>query len=79
MRFGLCSVDNVSADHRQMDDWIRKVTTGDLNSFQLSCIRRFVVEFHVLALRDFAAKGRSVIGCLHSKLPVAERQIRHKE
>ena len=64
-----------------MDEWIRKVTTRDLSSFQLSCIRRLVVESHALALSDLqrTVDQPSDPMLMHRKLPVAERQIRQKE
>ena len=64
-----------------MDDWIRRVTTRDLSNFQLSCIRRLVVESHALAISDLQRKvdQPSDPMLVHRKLPAAERQIRQKE
>ena len=58
-----------------MDEWIRRVTTRDLSSFQLSCIRRLVVESNALALSDLQWKVDQPNDPLlvHRKLPAAER------
>ena len=64
-----------------MDEWIKKLTSRDLSSFQVSCLRRLVVESHALALNDLQRKGDQPSDPLraHRKLPVAERQMRQKE
>ena len=64
-----------------MDEWLQKITTRNLSSFQLSCIRRLVVESHALALNDLQKKVDQPSDPMlaHRKLPVAERQIRQKE
>ena len=64
-----------------MDEWIKKLTPRDLSSFQVSCLRRLVVESHALALNDLQRKVDQPSDPLlaHRKLPVAERQMRQKE
>ena len=54
-----------------MDEWIKKLTARDLSSFQISCLRRLVVESHALALNDLQRKVDQPSDPLlaHRKLP----------
>ena len=64
-----------------LDEWLKKVTARELSAYQLSCVRRLVVESHALALNDLQRKvdQPSDPQLVHRKLPTAERQSRQKE
>ena len=60
---------------------MKKVTTREISAYQLSCVRRLVVESHALALSDLQRKvdQPSDPQLVHRKLPTTERQSRQKE
>eukprot|EP00435_Cladocopium_sp_Y103_P024655 s97_g6.t1 len=64
-----------------LDAWLAQVTSRNLSAFQMSCIRRLVVESHALALSDLQRKVEAPpdTAAAARKLPVAERQTRQKE
>eukprot|EP00435_Cladocopium_sp_Y103_P022564 s4461_g5.t1 len=64
-----------------LDTWLAQVTDRTLTAFQMSCVRRLVVESHALALSDLQRKVETPAdpSTVTRKLPVAERQTRQKE
>eukprot|EP00435_Cladocopium_sp_Y103_P026492 s3071_g6.t1 len=64
-----------------LDAWLAQVTDRTLTAFQMSCVRRLVVESHALALSDLQRKVETPAdpSTVARKLPVAERQTRQKE
>eukprot|EP00435_Cladocopium_sp_Y103_P027530 s3375_g6.t2 len=64
-----------------LDSWLAQVTDRTLTAFQMSCVRRLVVESHALALSDLQRKVETPAdtSTVTRKLPVAERQSRQKE
>ena len=64
-----------------LEAWLIKVTSRDLSPYQVSCVRRLVVESHALALNDLQRKvdQPSDLQLAARKLPVAERQSRQTE
>ena len=76
----------ISTTRQQITDavleaWLLKVTTRDLSPYQVSCLRRLLVESHALALNDLQRKvdQPSDPQLAARKLPVAERQSRQTE